>query len=90
MIESIEEVVNPSLTMQTILELFKSIFLVLFVSHSCACLWNMIGQMEIDSGKNSWLISKDIVDEDWDSRYINSLYFATITTLTIGYGDIVP
>ena len=46
--------------------------------------------MEVDQGKNSWLISKEIVDEDWDSRYISSLYFSTITTLTVGYGDIVP
>ena len=44
MIEGIEEVTNPSVTIQTLLELFKSIFLVLFVSHFCACLWNLIGE----------------------------------------------
>ncbi|CAK66966.1 unnamed protein product (macronuclear) [Paramecium tetraurelia] len=90
LINSVEEAINPSITMQTVLELFKSVFLLLFVSHCCACLWNLIGQMQQDAGNYSWLDSKGIVDAQWDSRYIHSLYFTTVTTLTVGYGDIVP
>ncbi|CAD8107224.1 unnamed protein product [Paramecium primaurelia] len=90
LIDQIEEAINPSITMQTVMELFKSVFLLLFVSHCCACLWNLIGQIQLDAGKYSWLDSKSIVDAQWDSRYIHSLYFSTITTLTVGYGDIVP
>ncbi|CAD8194623.1 unnamed protein product [Paramecium pentaurelia] len=90
LIDQIEEAINPSITMQTVMELFKSVFLLLFVSHCCACLWNLLGQIQLDAGKYSWLDSKSIVDAQWDSRYIHSLYFSTITTLTVGYGDIVP
>ncbi|CAK92678.1 unnamed protein product (macronuclear) [Paramecium tetraurelia] len=90
MIESIEEVTNPSNNIQTLLELFKSIFLVSFVSHFCACLWNLIGENELESGLNSWLVAKDITEANWSTKYIHAFYFSTITTLTIGYGDIVP
>ncbi|CAD8200402.1 unnamed protein product [Paramecium pentaurelia] len=90
MIEAIEEVTNPSNNIQTILELFKSIFLVLFVSHFCACLWNLIGENELNQGQNSWLIAKNITEAEWSTKYIHAFYFSTITTLTIGYGDIVP
>ncbi|CAD8090709.1 unnamed protein product [Paramecium sonneborni] len=90
MIEAIEEVTNPSVNVQTLLELFKSMFLVLFVSHFCACLWNLIGENQLDNGKNSWLIAKNITDASWLTKYIHAFYFSTITTLTIGYGDIVP
>lgn len=31
-----------------------------------------------------------MIDKPWTSRYITSIYWSSITTLTIGYGDIAP
>jgi hypothetical protein len=36
------------------------------------------------------LVAKNITDAEWYTKYIHAFYFSTITTLTIGYGDIVP
>ena len=30
------------------------------------------------------------MDADWKTKYIYSLYFTAITSMTVGYGDIVP
>jgi len=38
----------------------------------------------------TWIIKNNLEEEDWFTRYIYSIYWATITTLTIGYGDITP
>ena len=38
--------------------------------------------------ETNWLVSKDIQFEKWTIRYVYSLYFAIVTMMTVGYGDI--
>lgn len=38
----------------------------------------------------TWQDAQHIADADWKTKYIYSLYFTAITSMTVGYGDIVP
>ncbi|KAL4499045.1 hypothetical protein ABPG72_016947 [Tetrahymena utriculariae] len=71
--------------------LAKLIFLILFVAHSCGCIFQFISIQEINAGnQQTWLVQAGIYDNGIAERYLNSLYFSIITMITVGYGDIKP
>ena len=65
-------------------DLIKLICFILLVTHYMACVWHYIGSLE----GNGWINLFGFEDTEWKTRYIASLYWSTITTLTVGYGDI--
>ncbi|CAD8116561.1 unnamed protein product [Paramecium sonneborni] len=70
-----------------IINLIKLIFTLLFILHLFSCIWFWFSQISLD---DSWIRYNNLDIKTWELQYLESLYFAVVTMLTIGYGDNVP
>ncbi|CAD8115513.1 unnamed protein product [Paramecium sonneborni] len=67
--------------------LLKFILTLLYILHLFSCIWFYFSSIRVE---DSWIRFNDIEDKDWEEQYLQALYFAVVTMLTIGYGDMVP
>ncbi|CAD8105660.1 unnamed protein product [Paramecium sonneborni] len=70
-----------------ILGLLKFAATLFYILHLFSCVWFWISSLEIE---DSWIQFKELGDKSWQLQYLEALYFAIVTMLTIGYGDNVP
>jgi hypothetical protein len=89
--ENLEDSFNLRTKFAALIDVTKLLFFFLFVCHLIACSWYYISVLEQQNGYNlTWLIDAGLDHAPLHSRYIAALYWSFVTTLTIGYGDIVP
>ncbi|CAD8187163.1 unnamed protein product [Paramecium octaurelia] len=88
--EQVEEALNLSKQMSSLLELGKLFFLLFFVLHIFSCLWFWIGYYQLKNNHKTWLHLKNLDQMNWNEQYLYSFYFSTVTMFTVGYGDITP
>ena len=79
---------NPDIKME-IQGVVKSFVILSYILHVTGCFWNSAADLNIFDRIN-WVRENELKDVGMFSQYIASLYWATVTCTTVGYGDILP
>ncbi|CAK87824.1 unnamed protein product (macronuclear) [Paramecium tetraurelia] len=86
-----EEGLNLSKQTSSILALLKLIAFLFYVIHLFSCFWFWIGKYSIDNYEGrSWLVSTSMLEQSWNTQYLQAFYYTAVTIFTVGYGDVTP
>lgn len=92
MYRKIEDHFQLQVNYSSLISLLSLAVLLLFFVHIFACLWHLQAELQIffDSEVFTWLHERKINNSNWEIKYINSFYYTLVTSVTVGYGEIVP
>jgi len=85
----IKDFIKLSGELNGIMRLVRLWVVIAFLIHWVACFWHMIGINPGPDTTETWIQLNHLEDASASTRYVKSLYWATATLLTVGYGDIV-
>lgn len=76
------------------IDLLNLIFVSIFIIQIFACIWHFLPYSKMLATRSnvdpSWMKKIGIDEEGWVIRYIYSLYWSSVTIMTVGYGDVTP
>ncbi|CAD8090304.1 unnamed protein product [Paramecium sonneborni] len=73
-----------------LIDLFSLVITIFFFAHITGCIWYYVGQKSDSLLDKSWLKKYEIENENIMIQYNYSIYWATTTIVTVGYGDLTP
>ena len=57
----------------------------IYLAHLCGCLWHFIAKIGVRNGvTDTWLHSHNLIFELWYVKYVNSVFYAVATMITVG------
>ena len=73
-------------------DLIMLFFLIFLITHLIACAWSFIFGPNFEFNKNNltWIKENQIESREWYITYLYAYYWAIITVMTVGYGDVIP
>ncbi|CAK94917.1 unnamed protein product (macronuclear) [Paramecium tetraurelia] len=76
--------------LSNLIDLFSLVITIFFFAHITACVWYYVGEKSDMLLEKSWLQKYEIENESIMMKYNYSIYWATTTIVTVGYGDLTP
>jgi hypothetical protein len=83
-----EHIVTDS--MDLMVTFFNITMKIIIIAHYMGCFFFYFGMDDLRTNNRGWLIDEALIDEDFTTQYITSLYWAFTTMSAVGYGEIVP
>ena len=86
-ISNFEEIIVSNGRHDFILNGFRLIYVILFVTHLNACIWHAVAYFNTYEHILTWLDYSNLKESYWTTRYLYSFYWALSMIGSIGFGE---